>query len=214
MLFRSLDAYHDWHVLRRIGSMGLTFHQGTDHWLGISHLKAPARNAALERLLSAGLIHPVEVEGWSHKTLYMRASDLPSLEAASSGRQPSRKAAFIAPLDNLIWQRDLLEGLFDFFYRWEVYVPAAKREYGYYVMPVLYGDAFVARMDPKLDRKTQVLRIEGWWWEAGVDPADGAMRRALARALRDFGRYLEAKEIVLGDKARPAPGLREILEEV
>lgn len=209
-----LEAYHDWHVLRRIGSMGLTSHHGTDHWLGISHLKSPARYAALVRLLAADLIHPVDIQGVDHGTLYLRSADLPTLDAVSEGRQPNRQAAFIAPLDNLIWQRDLLESLFDFYYRWEVYVPAAKREYGYYVMPVLYGDDFVARMDPKLDRKTQVLTINGWWWEAGVDSANGPMRRALARALRDFGRYLDAKDIVLGDTAMQAAGLRELVADI
>jgi hypothetical protein len=209
-----LAAYHDWHVLRRIGSIGLTFHLGTDHWLGISNLKAPARYAALDRLLAAGAIRPVEITGMQHKTLYMRTADLPTLDAVSRGRQPNRQAAFIAPLDNLIWQRDLLEALFGFFYRWEVYVPADKREYGYYVMPVLYGDDFVARMDPKLDPKTKVLTINGWWWQPDTDPANGPQRQALARALRDFSRYLEAKDIVLGDKAMQTRGLREILAEV
>ena len=88
-------------------------------------------------------------------------------------------AAFIGPLDNLIWDRDLIRWLFDFDYTWEVYKPAAQRKYGHYVLPVLYGDRFIARVEPIFDRKARVLTIVNWWWEAGVEP-DDAMVAALA----------------------------------
>jgi len=77
---------------------------------------------------------------------------------------------------------------------WEVYKPKAKREFGYYVLPVLYGDQFVARLDPGFDKKTRVLTINNWWWEKGVEP-DQEMIGALKRCLGDFLAYLEAEEL-------------------
>ena len=111
--------------------------------------------------------------------------DAAEAELAASGRRPAAwpigqpggaepGVAFLAPLDPLAWDRDLLLRLWDFDYRWEVYVPAAKRRWGYYVLPLLYGDRFVGRIEPRIDRKAGVLRILGLWWEDGFDPLGGA----------------------------------------
>jgi uncharacterized protein YcaQ len=104
------------------------------------------------------------------------------------------EAALIAPLDNLLWDRKTINRLFDFSYMWEVYKPKEKREYGYYVLPVLYGDRFVARLDPSFDKKTRVLTIDNWWWENDTQP-DQALTDALSRCLGDFMDYLEAEEL-------------------
>jgi len=73
-------------------------------------------------------------------------------------------------LDPLVWDREFLRTLFDFDYLWEVYVPAAKRRWGYYVLPILFGDRLVGRIEPRIERKTDALRIAGLWWEDGFDP--------------------------------------------
>lgn len=103
-------------------------------------------------------------------------------------------AALIAPLDNLLWDRKTINRLFDFSYMWEVYKPKEKREYGYYVLPVLYGDRFIARLDPGFDKQTRILTINDWWWEDGLEP-DQQMADALKQCLADFMAYLEAGEI-------------------
>ena len=161
-------------------------------------MKAEARRAILARLSAQGVLIPVAVEGIAQAPLFIRAADVYLLDLAASGNDVPPAAAFIGPLDNLIWDRDLIRWLFDFDYTWEVYKPAAQRKYGHYVLPVLYGDRFIARVEPIFDRKARVLTIVNWWWEAGVAP-ERAMVAALAECLAAFGRYLGVEEIQLGE---------------
>ena len=86
------------------------------------------------------------------------------LEAGVGPGGAAPGAAFLAPLDPLVWDREFLRSCYGFDYIWEVYVPAAKRRWGYYVLPILYGDRFVGRIEPRIDRKTDTLRILGAWW--------------------------------------------------
>jgi uncharacterized protein YcaQ len=90
---------------------------------------------------------------------------------AEDGPVPER-VTFLSPFDRLIHDRARTEALWDFFYRLEMYVPAAKREYGYYVLPILRGDRLVGRIEPVFDRSENVLRVNGLWWERGVEPLD------------------------------------------
>ena len=100
-----------------------------------------------------------------------------------TGRCPTA-SSFLSPFDRLIHDRARTEALWDFYYRLEMYVPKPKREYGYYVLPILRGDRLVGRIEPVHDRKTGVLRVNGIWWEPGVKPvALGAPLRRLARFL-------------------------------
>ena len=119
------------------------------------------------------------------------------LDQVAGGNDAPPAATFIGPLDNLIWDRDLIRWLFDFDYTWEVYKPAAQRKYGHYVLPVLYGDRFIARVEPIFDRKARVLTLVNWWWEAAVAP-DEVLVAALSECLAAFGRYLGAAEVRLG----------------
>jgi uncharacterized protein len=90
---------------------------------------------------------------------------------AEDGSVPER-TTFLSPFDRLIHDRDRTETLWDFFYRLEMYVPAAKREYGYYVLPILHDDRLVGRIEPVFDRQDKVLRVKGLWWQPGEDPLD------------------------------------------
>jgi uncharacterized protein YcaQ len=107
---------------------------------------------------------------------------------ASAEPVPER-VAFLSPFDRLIHDRDRAEALFGFRYRLEMYVPKAKREYGYYVLPVLAGDRLVGRIDPLLDRRERILRVNGVWWEPGCEPVD------LGPALAGLARFVAADAV-------------------
>jgi uncharacterized protein YcaQ len=103
--------------------------------------------------------------------------------------------ALIAPFDSLLWDTALLATLFDFEYVWEGFFPPAKRRWGWYVLPIVFGDRFVGRIEPQIDRDEGTVRVLDLWWEGDFAPrrADGfvdAMRDALAAYLRfaDAGR--------------------------
>jgi len=130
----------------------------------------------------------VRVEGIK-LPLYMRSQDVTELDSVRDSNTPLPRAAIIAPLDNLLWERELVEQLFDFKYRWEVYKPIAEREYGYYVLPVLYGDRFIARFEPGRGQKKGSLLIKNWWWEPGVTPS-AEMRAGLRDCFERFLGYL------------------------
>jgi uncharacterized protein len=99
------------------------------------------------------------------------------------------RVTFLSPFDRLIHDRDRAEALWGFRYRLEMYVPPAKREYGYYVLPILRGDRLVGRIEPVFERKTGVLRVNQVWWEDGARPV------SLERPLRSLARFVGAKEI-------------------
>ena len=99
----------------------------------------------------------------------------------------SSRVTFLSPFDRLIHDRDRAEALWGFRYRLEMYVPKAKREYGYYVLPILRGDRLVGRIEPVHDRRAGVLSVQGVWWEDGVRPVP------VARPLRRLARFLGAR---------------------
>jgi uncharacterized protein len=165
-------------------------------WLGAGP-SGRERTAQRLELIAEGAIGPIEIEGL-RGVRHMPSADAEILDAAerevARGDPPggiSPQVAFLAPLDPLIWDRKLLRNLFGYDYLWEVYVPPAKRRWGYYVLPLLYGDRFVGRIEPRIDRKRNALRILGLWWEKDFDPTTApGLPEAMAGALeahRAFG---------------------------
>ena len=107
---------------------------------------------------------------------------------AEDGPVPKR-VTFLSPFDRLIHDRNRAEALWNFYYRLEMYVPKPKREYGYYVLPILRGDRLIGRIDPVLDRKTGVLKVNSVHWEAGVKPV------SLQKPLRSLATFIGAGSI-------------------
>ena len=105
---------------------------------------------------------------------------------AEDGPVPNR-VTFLSPFDRLVHDRNRAEALWGFYYRLEMYVPKVKREYGYYVIPILRGDRVIGRIEPVHDRKSAELRVQGVWWEDGVRPV------SLAAPLKSLARFLGAK---------------------
>lgn len=199
------EQYHDWYLRRRIGSVGLVPNRAGDAWLGMYGMKAGERAGAFERLLKRGDLLEVDVQGMD-APLYMRREDLDTLEKVQIARNSPPRAAILAPLDNLLWDRRLIKALFNFYYIWEVYKPVAERQFGYYVLPILYGDRFVARFDPGRDKESGALVIQNWWWEEGIRPSKG-MQSALLRCFRRFLRYLETDQVVIDEELLRREGL-------
>lgn len=203
----SPDEYLEWHVFRRAGGLGLVHARASAAFGGTIGWRGGRIRAAMSRLAETGRLVPVAIEELPRQRFFVRRNDLPALEAAAKAYRGKQGAALIAPLDNLMWDINLIAMLFDFRYAWEVYKPAQTRTYGYYVLPVLYGDRFVARMDPVFDRAGSVFTIKNWWWEKGAGKGDEAVAAALGACLGAFTDYLGADEIRLGSEIRRDPAL-------
>lgn len=173
---------------------------------------SPAEARAwLERLIAEGLLAPVRVEG-SRETFYVLRDDLSHLAALAAGEVPeswrpletttAEEAVFLAPLE-IVSARGRAGKLFDFEYVWEVYKPEAARRWGYYTLPVLYGDRLVARFDARLDRKARALRLPGFWLEPHAPAEELAFAEALGRGLARFAGFLEAECVDLSRVSPP-----------
>jgi uncharacterized protein YcaQ len=191
----SREAHHDWRVKRRLRGIGMLWNRSGDAWLGIDGVKSPERTASLERLRARGEVLAVAVNE-TGELFYIAREDEPLLcRVSRAGSGEREQAAILAPLDNLLWDRRMMRALFGFEYVWEVYKPVNERRFGYYVLPVLYGERFVARFEPGRDDNGSLL-IRRWWWEAELRPTD-RMRAALRRCFREFREYLGAPGIRL-----------------
>ena len=208
-------------LLSRYRAHGLLGATGrSELWYGTGR-NAAERGELLAELVDRGAVVPVAVEGVKGPR-FVVADEVSLLEQAerevaagvppggrSDGASPA--AAFIAPLDPLVWDRLLLQSLFDFDYIWEVYVPERKRRFGYYVLPLLYGDRLVGRIEPRIDRAANALRVLGLWWEPDVDPlADPGLATAVSAALEAHRRFGRVDRVVLPKVARHRAFMSEV----
>jgi len=174
----------------------------------------------METQKASGVFAQVQIEG-SRETYLVLGEDVAALDALEKGRVPKgwnpkesttlEEVTFLAPLD-IVSARGRALKLFDFEYKWEVYVPAPKRRWGYYVLPILYGDDLVARLDPKLDRTTMTLEIKGFWHEDDAPVNDIAFADALAKGLIRFAKFVGAKKVEV-NAIRPR-GFRKLIQQV
>ena len=146
------------------------------------------RNELRDELIEHGSLVPVEVESVRGKRLVL-ADEVALLQTPP---EPTPSVAFIAPFDSLLWDTGLLASLFDFEYVWEGFFKAPKRRWGYYVLPIAFGEHLVGRIEPRINRERECVEMLGVWWEEGFAPrrADGfvdAMRDALRAYLRFAG---------------------------
>jgi len=164
-------------LLRRASrALGIsTLHDLADYYRMSPRTASPL----VERMLQSGELSAVRVEGWAEPAYLAAGARLPR---AIGG------ASLLSPFDPAVWFRPRAERLFDFHYRIEIYVPAARRRWGYYVLPFRVGDRIVARVDLKADRQARRLRVLNAHEEANIDA--GHCCRCLAAELDALGTWL------------------------
>lgn len=179
-------------LLSRYRAHGLLGSGGGDIFWRIGPPRSTAELPDLDvlraELVEQGTLVPVEVEGVRGKR-FVLAEELASLQGPA---EPAPSVAFLPPFDSLLWDKPLIAKLFGFDYVWEGFFPEHKRRYGWYVLPVVFRDRMVGRIEPRIDVEQGIVHVLGLWWEEGFVPGrdDGfveAMREALAAYLRFAG---------------------------
>jgi hypothetical protein len=167
----------------------------------VDYFRLPIKTARrlVEEMADDGLLGRVAVEGWSQPAFVHPEAPLPRRVDA---------CALVSPFDSVMWERDRIERLFGFRYRIEIYVPKSKRTFGYYVLPFLLGDRYVARVDLKSDRADSKLLVQAAFAEPGVDHSTVAER--LEGELRLMASWLDLDDVVIVDRGNLAPALRAV----
>src|SRR5260370_23701558 len=189
--------------MRRLQATGI-LRQAADVAVWCACGQAAQRKLALAQLVEAGLLTPMLI-GQLKTPYYIPTKALDLLD-----RPPAEpRMIFLGPLDSLLWDRKALWHIFQFDYVWEVYKPLEQRKWGYYVLPVFYGDRFVARVDMRLEKS--ILTIARWWWEPAITP-DAASLDASRTADARFLHNLRASAICVGEEVDKA--VRDALQSV
>ena len=182
-----------WRIKRRVGAVGMLWNRRSDAWLGIN-MSTEQRNVAINALEADGIIVKAEVES-IRSPLFFLAEDIPLMEAVRQGVLDTKpRLEFLAPLDPMLWDRKLVEALWDYHYKWEIYTPVNQRKYGYYVLPILYGDKFVGRIEAAADRKAATLVVRNIWYEDGVKQTK-KLARAIEGACRRLAKFNDCVQV-------------------
>ncbi len=172
----------------------------------------PQLPKVLDRLEAEGRIERVEIrdgeQAWPGDW-YIHADDLPVVERLENGEWQPR-TTLLSPFDNLICDRKRTQMLFNFDFTMEIYVPAAKRKYGYYVLPILHGDRFIGRIDPRMDRERGTLMMNAVYAEPDA-PATRTVARAVRKAIRQLAEFLDADDIEYDRKHLPPAWKRDLM---
>lgn len=186
--FSSENAFLQWYIKRRIASIGMLWSRNGGGWLGHFISDKKRRDDLLNTLVDEEQLCIVNIDGID-EPFYVLNENLLDLKPIKKNKMNEVKV--LAPLDNLLWDRGLVEAIFDFKYSWEVYLPEKKRKYGYYVLPVMYGENIIARFEPVKNAKGTPLQIKKWWWEESVD-INEILLIAVEQGLSQFSSYLGA----------------------
>ena len=184
----SREEYERFMIHKYMKAYGLI---DTRNWrFGWLPLKAPQRKTIVKEMVEDDKLCPVKIEGVKH-VYYVLEEHLSLLE--ESDAFVSEEVHFVAPLDNLLWNRRMISEVFDFNYVWEVYKPPEKRVYGYYVMPILYGTGFIGRLDPKLDRQNKRMIINSLLLEE--KDIDKSLITELTTTLQRFLKFHDVSQV-------------------
>jgi len=175
-------------------------------WMQVTHSRP-----AVAALLKDGVLVPMrgKLAGGETTDLLVHRDHLHLLEQAADGALQAGRTTFLSPFDSLFWAIGRDEQLWGFDKSLEAYLPAAKRKYGYYSMPILFRDQLVGRFDPKLERKSGTLILRALYLEPGIKPTEKLVS-ALAGAMRDFLRFHAARQLVV-ERSQPAAFGKKLL---
>ena len=193
--FEDESKFMSWRVLRRIGAVGLLWDKTSIAFVGM-YLKADERKKILAELEQEGKIRSIYIEGIKPPFYYRSEYDdlMQSVLEETADLKP--RMSFIAPLDPLMWDKSLVQAIFDFKYSWEIYTPAVKRKYGYYTLPIIFGDRFIGRIEAVPDKKDKVLQVKGLWWESDVKVTK-KINNALEKALKQFAKFNDCQSVLV-----------------
>ena len=178
-------------LMRSAGSLGVGTAGDLADYYRLTHI-----GPILQKLVDTGRLVEVEVEGWGRTAYVLPETTIPRKASGT---------ALLSPFDNLVFRRDRMERIWDFHYRIEIYTPAAKRVYGYYVLPFLLDGALGGRVDLKTDRKARALLVRGAFAEPDVDRV--AVGRALRAELEAVASWLDLDDVVVSPNGDLAPHL-------
>lgn len=193
--FEDESKFMSWRVLRRIGAVGLLWDKTSTAFVGM-YLKADERKKILAELEQEGKIRSIYIEGIKLPFYYRSEYDdfMQSVLEETADLKP--RMSFIAPLDPLMWDKSLVQAIFDFKYSWEIYTPAVKRKYGYYTLPIIFGDRFIGRIEAVPDKKDKVLKVKGLWWESDVKVTK-KINNALEKTLKQFAKFNDCQSVLV-----------------
>ena len=191
---RNDSSLLDWRICRRIGAVGLLWNRRSDAWLGI-RMDSGQREEAFARLEASRTVTALRVDGIRFP-LYILCKDLPLLEDVLENRADCRpRLEFLAPLDPMLWDRNLIEAVWDFRYTWEIYTPAARRKFGYYVLPAVYGPDLIGRIEAVADRKQNALLVKNIWFEPGT-PQTKKLNRMMNAAVHRLAVFNGCAQVI------------------
>ena len=174
-----------WKVKRRIGAVGMLWNKDSPAFLGIRGLTSQLRNEVFADLLASGEIQQISIEG-IREPFYILTEDMKYLNHAEDQSLKSNRCEFLAPLDPMLWDRNLIKKIFNFTYSWEIYTPKEKRKYGYYVLPIVYGDRLVGRIEPK--KNGTEMTIENIWLEPDIKRTKRILN-AIEKRMKSFAMF-------------------------
>lgn len=199
----NVNAISGEQVIRRLRSVGMLPSSGTGHgWLRLGTGKEISSEIA--KLIQKGHLKEIRVIGLKNSYVVISEEFEKFLMLEDYGKV-EKNISFLAPLDNLLWDRKMIKDIFDFDYKWEVYTPKESRKFGHYVLPILYGTEFIGRIEPVL-QKENYLDIKGFWLEPGLT-LDNSVCNAFWDYMEIFKKYLNTEKIKWSCNPPPLPRL-------
>ncbi|KAB2858787.1 MAG: winged helix-turn-helix domain-containing protein [Anaerolineae bacterium] len=190
---------HDQFVLYTLQALGVT----KAEWIAdYFRLRNKWVKASLQRLEKQNAVMTVAVEGWDTPG-YLHPDTLQQVEAAAAGHIPQSKTTLLSPFDPLVWDRGRVRDLFGMEYKNEFFMPAAKRQYGYFSVPILYHNALIGRLDPKAHRQEGVFEVKALHLEPGV-VVDDELVVALKATLQACARWHKTPQVIVRESAEPS----------